>query len=183
MQIISTYFDFNDFTNPVKSYWQNLNNIGLIKDTTVSRAYNVKVNEVYDNSNIIFGSQTFSSNYNFYSIEKGDADFYQFSGNKNIYLYITFALDSKVNQYYRTSYSFWDMFGYIGGIYGLLKALGYFTFNFLTKRQFYTSVLSELYHVDVVSEENKFEENNNALIRNLVKEHTKNKKICKGIFN
>ena len=85
-QILSAYFDFTDFSNPVKSYLQDPYYIGIIKDMTTVITYNVKINEVYDSSNIIFGSQAFSSNYNFYSIEKADLNFDDFFYKSNLFI-------------------------------------------------------------------------------------------------
>ena len=181
LQIMSAYFDFNDFSNPVKPYLDDLSYISIMKDNEAFITYKVKVNEVYDNSNIIFGTQAFSSNYNFYSIDKIETSLQNFSSTKNSYAVINISLDQKINQYFRSSYSFWDMLGYMGGIYGLLKAFGYLMFSFITKRQFYSSVLSELYHVETECKDNKDEENNKKQQNNLSKINTK----CKSnqIFN
>ena len=174
LQILSTYFDFSDFTSPAKLYLQDANYIGMLENVSTSRAYSVKMNEVYDDSNILFGSQAFSSNYNFYSVDMAYANYDDLSQNQFGYVYISFILDQKVNQYFRSSYSFWDMFGYIGGIYGLLKALGYFIFSFLTKREFYTSVISELFHNETLNKDGKYEENDKQLMRNINMVKSKN---------
>ena len=177
-QVLSTYFDFNDFVNPVKSYLQDSNDIPIIKNMSTFVSYNVQINEVYDNSNIVFGSQAFGSKFNFYSAEKSDTVFDEFSQDDLEYININFILDRKVNQYFRSSYSFWDMLGYIGGIYGLIKALGYSAFTFLIKREFYTSVLSELYNDDVNLNEVKI--NKKDLLNKLVKTNAQIKIIPKG---
>ena len=172
---MSSYFDFNDFSSPVKSYLDDMSNISIMKDTEAYIIYKVKVNEVYDNSNIIFGTQAFSSNYNFYSIDKIETFLQNFSSTINSYAVINISLDQKINQYFRSSYSFWDMLGYMGGIYGLLKALGYLIFSFIIKRQFYCSVLSELYHIETECKDSKDEENNNELFSNIAKVNIKSR--------
>ena len=63
-----------------------------------------------------------------------------------------------------------------------LKLLDILPSAFFTKREFYTSVLSELYHIENEHKQNKNEENNNELQGNSVKKRTENKKICRGIF-
>ena len=55
------------------------------------------------------------------------------------------------------------------GINSLLKALGYMIFSFITKRQFYFSVLSELYHIETECKDSKDEENNKKQLDNLFK--------------
>ena len=178
-QVVSTYFDFTDFVNPVKSYLQDSNDVSIIKNMNTFVSYNVQINEVYDSSNIVFGSQAFGSKFNFYSAEKSDIILDEFRQDYLEYMNISFILDRKVNQYFISSYSFWDMLGYIGGIYGLIKALGYFVFTFLMKREFYTSVLSELYHDEIKL--NKVKINNNKdLFKKSVKTNAQNKIIPKG---
>ena len=145
----------------------------------VANKNNVQINEVYDNSNLIFGSQAFGSNFKFYSTEKTEIIIDEFFTNEPEYMNINFTLDRKVNQYFRSSYSFWDMLGYIGGIYGIIKALGYFAFTFLIKREFYISVLSDLYNDDINLKEVKI--NNKDLLNKLVKTNAQIKIIPKGI--
>ena len=179
-QVLSTYFDFTDFVNPVKPYLQDSSYVPIIKNMKTFVNYNVQINEVYDNSNVIFGSQAFGSKFNFYSAEKSDTILDTFSQNDHEYININFALHRKVNQYFRSSYSFWDMLGYIGGIYGLIKSLGYFTFTFLIKREFYSSILSELYHDEIKLNEVKIN-NNKDLFKKSVKMNAQIKIIPKGI--
>ena len=77
-------------------------------------------------------------------------------------MYIT--LDQQINQYSRTVYSFWDMLGYIGGIYGLLYSFGNFVFSFFMQKVLHFSLLSNLYHIETQTKtsdlENKFDEDN-----------------------
>ena len=90
LQILSTYFDFSDIDSPAKSYLQDSNYIGMIENVSTTRVYNVKVNEVYDNSNIVFGSQAFSSNYNFYSVDMAYTDYDDLTQSQFGYVYISF---------------------------------------------------------------------------------------------
>ena len=60
------------------------------------------------------------------------------------------TLSQQVDQYNRSVYSFWDMFGFIGGIYGVLHSIGYLLFNSILKRVFYSDLLSKLYHAETL---------------------------------
>ena len=64
----------------------------------------------------------------------------------HIQIYIT--LDPQIDTYQRSVYSFLDMFGYIGGIFGLFKTFGYFVVNFFAQKEYYSSILSNLYHFE-----------------------------------
>ena len=119
--------------------------------------FEVKLNEVYDDSSILFGSLGLSNNYHFYSIDRTETIYEDFNPVTKSYAGIVMTLDNQVSQYSRTSYSFWDMLGYIGGIYGLLKTIGYFVFKFFINRIFYSTIVSELYCFNSEQQNDKFE--------------------------
>ena len=65
------------------------------------------------------------------------------------------------------------MLGYIGGIFGLLKTLGYFTVSFFIKRDYYSSILSKLYHIQ---DDYSIDKSKNAEKNNKVKDDIKFKR-------
>ena len=44
LQVLSTYFDFTDFVNPVKSYIQDSSYVGIIKNMKTFIGYNIQIN-------------------------------------------------------------------------------------------------------------------------------------------
>ena len=66
----------------------------------------------------------------------------------NAYLQAFITLDPQFDQYQRTVYCFLDMFGFIGGIFGLFKTFGYVFVSYFIKRSFYSSIISKLYHIE-----------------------------------
>ena len=63
---------------------------------------------------------------------------------KNDALKGLFVLDQEVGLYNRTVYSFFDMFGFIGGIFGLAHSVAFIFVQFVADRQFYTFVISKV---------------------------------------
>jgi len=61
-------------------------------------------------------------------------------------MYIVFS--QRYTYYERNVYSFFDMFGVLGGIYELFSIGGYFMVTFITSRIFNNSLLSSLYQVN-----------------------------------
>mmetsp|Transcript_34651 Transcript_34651/g.40110 ORF Transcript_34651/g.40110 Transcript_34651/m.40110 type:complete len:98 (+) Transcript_34651:266-559(+) len=57
-------------------------------------------------------------------------------------------LEQQFDTYERTVYSFFDMFGFLGGIAELFRASGFIVISFFTKRSFYSWMLSRLYQVE-----------------------------------
>ena len=100
------------------------------------------------NDNIFIGSQGPANKYNFYSIDReiNTLGNFKLEGENYIRLYI--SLNQQVDQYNRSVYSFWDMFAFIGGIYGVLHSIGYLLFNSILKRIFYSDLLTKLYHAE-----------------------------------
>ena len=60
---------------------------------------------------------------------------------------IYFTLDPQIDLYQRSVYSFLDLFGFIGGIFELLKLFGYLAVWFFIQHNYYSKILSSLYHV------------------------------------
>ena len=94
---------------------------------------------------ITFGSGVKDQNkeIEFYTIQRKHT-FYSSVGFSNSYLEVFITLDQQVDQYQRTVYSFLDMFGFVGGIYELIKILGYTIATFFTNNLLYFSILSNL---------------------------------------
>ena len=100
------------------------------------------------NDNIFFGSQGPTTKYSFYSIDWQFNTLGNFKIESENYIRLFITLNQQVDQYNRSVYSFWDMFGFIGGIYGVLHSIGYLLFNSILKRIFYSDLLAKLYHVE-----------------------------------
>ena len=100
------------------------------------------------NDNIFVGSQGPTNKYNFYTIDRqlNTLGNFKLEGENYFKLFIT--LSQQVDQYNRSVYSFWDMFGFIGGIYGVLHSIGNLLFNSILKRVFYSDLLARLYHAE-----------------------------------
>ena len=65
-------------------------------------------------------------------------------------------LDRKHEQYERTVYSFFDMFGFLGGLFDTLAFSGYLLWNFFNHKTFSNSILTELYQVKREPEDTDF---------------------------
>ena len=55
--MISAYFDFNDYSNPVKTYLQEANYVFLIPNFSSIYRFGVQLNEVSTNDHLFLGSQ------------------------------------------------------------------------------------------------------------------------------
>ena len=146
LAIISSYLDFEDYDNPVHYYLQDLNVFTMTPLLSQKVEYQVKQNKVTLNDNIWLGAQGWQTETQFYSSECKQVYLSDFDQDKS-FIRFFFILDPQINQYTRTVYSFLDMFGFIGGLYGMFKTFGFFIVNYLAIKQFYSSVILKLYHV------------------------------------
>ena len=62
--------------------------------------------------------------------------------------FITVELDQKGEKYKRTTYTFLDMFGYLGGLYDFLVFIGYLFVGYFQVRMFNCSLMSNLYNLN-----------------------------------
>ena len=143
--IVSSYFDFSDYENPVHLYLQDLNYY-YFSNIYQEATYHVYQNQGILNDNLFFGSQGASSKVNFYSIEKKYTN-YGITNLFNDYFNLYISLDQQVNQYKRTVYSFVDMLGFLGGIFGLMQSVAFVFVQFVANRKFYLFVISNITNI------------------------------------
>ena len=90
--IVSSYFDFNDYENPVHSYLQDLNYYYMMSNLYQEATYHIYQNQGLLNDNIFFGSQAASNQIRFYSIERKYTN-YGVTSLFNDYFNIIISLD------------------------------------------------------------------------------------------
>ena len=126
--MISSYFDVNDYDNPVHSYLQDTNLYSLIPAFSQKILYKIQLNQLSLGDGIYFGSQGIQEDLEFYSIERSSSVMSALEVDYT-FIQILITLDQKVNQYQRTVYSFLDLFGFIGGVFQIFELMGGFVVN------------------------------------------------------
>ena len=106
--------------------------------------YYVKENRATLNDNIFLGSLGDTKKLNFYTINKKTIDQGILFDSK-AYLSIIITLDQEVDLYNRTVYSFFDMLGFLGGMFGLVHSVAFIFVQFVANRQFYAFVISKVF--------------------------------------
>ena len=150
----SAYFDSSDFSNPIHQYMIDVNSISLIPDYWQKVIYSVKINQIVMNDNLLLGAQGFTTNTQFYSIDRKETLPANFESQRN-YVQIFINLNQQIDQYNRSVFSFFDMFGLVGGVFGIFNIFGLLIVNFFAQRSFYSTVISKLYHIEH-SDEGKY---------------------------
>ena len=68
LALISSYFDFDDYDNPIHYYLQDMNVFSLLPTLGLKAQYQVRRNVATKNDDIIFGSQGTSNEISFYTV-------------------------------------------------------------------------------------------------------------------
>ena len=147
LAILSSYFDVNDYESPIHHYLQDKNIFYFTTYVSQRIEYKIKQNQLFLSDSIWFGSQGYSSEINFYSIDKGETIISDTTLD-NSYMQFFIFLDQQIDQNQRTVYSFLDMLGYLGGIFGVLFKLGMIIVGTISNKSFYASMLPTLFHED-----------------------------------
>ena len=110
--------DFSDFNTPIKSYFDDRNYFYLSPTTTkYSRVY-LQQNEAIMNDDY-FKIRSISYA-NFFSIEKTIIDF---ADKSDKLIEISLMRSPNKNTYSRSVFTIMDLFGNVGGVYGLLQSI------------------------------------------------------------
>jgi len=107
--------------------------------------YRMENNEAELKENWLFN--IFSEITNFYSIGRRTASNHNFDLNGQAYLIVYLRLSQQYTNYERTVFTFFDMFGMLGGIFELFSLMGFFLVNRISTNLFNNCLLSSLYQV------------------------------------
>ena len=144
MATMNTYFDFQDFSNPVHYYIDNTFFWAIVPGLTKKSDIYIKRSFVTLTDDIVqILTETKSD---FYQIENYDDSIEQENSDGTI-IGTYFRLDSNYDTYERQVYSFWDFLGAIGGLNESLIIIGGLATYFFTERLFFASVIQKIYQV------------------------------------
>ena len=177
--IISSFFESNDFENPVYHYLQDSNEYIMSMTLTEFVTFTVNRNNAYLEDSIYFGSQGSSDAVSFYSINQKNLK-YAGADPAGTLLNVMISIDQQINQYRRTVYSFFDMFGYIGGIFGMLSTFGQLIVEVFATRIFYARVISHMqdkFSHDIVTNQAHTKINKRNEFANKTRSKKKNKRL------
>ena len=121
--MISAYFDFDDYDQPIKKYLTDLDGMTLSSSVPSFLEINVQQNEALLSDNLIFPGSYESLK--FYSVSNTKSRVVNPAFIANALCSAILNLDRKHEQYERTVYSFFDLFGFLGGLFDTLAFGGF----------------------------------------------------------
>ena len=121
LAMINSYFDFDDYNKPIKSFLDDQFYYPLTSGFTKNANMYIRQNTA-EQKDSLFRYQPSGSQSSFISIESVIDKF--FKTNSNIVLLASFYKDPKSYNYERTVFSFLDCWGLIGGVNEILEIWG-----------------------------------------------------------
>ena len=147
MIFTNTYFDFEDFETPVKSYIDERIFSKIAPSFTKIREVKMQTRS-YSTRDHIFQVVDGSQEAEFVGVESIESDFDSYDERLGAVFTVRMNMDPRSLHFERTVYSFLAFTGDLGGVFEILEILGTFVVYFLTSKLFMYSVLSNLYQVD-----------------------------------
>ena len=142
--LISTYFDFEDYVNPIKTYLNDLELVSFLNATQFLEI-SVQQNEALISDSLLFPG-SFESR-KFYNAKPKQLKQANSLVLNNSLAYVFVSLNRESEQYERVVYSFFDMFGYLGGLFDFAYYVGYLLVGYFNEKQLNHTILSKLYQV------------------------------------
>ena len=143
--IISTYFDYDDYNNPIKTFLGPMDIISLIPGFTKSLEVRVQENEASTADNIFYNTNF--KNVKYYNANTRTFGIENVNVNDDNILVIYFNLDSTSDSYERVVFTYIDMFGFLGGLFDFMLFVGLIFVNYFSDKMYHNSVFANLYQV------------------------------------
>ena len=145
--LANSYFDFDDYDSPIKTYLDDRYKFPLTPDFRKSVTVYVKDNEVELKDNI-FQYSPDGDEKKFVSVERVDQSFSNYNVNNSLLMSVTFIKDYNYDAYERKVFTLLEVFGNLGGLFEVLGIVGGILVGSSAERFFNYSIISHLYQVD-----------------------------------
>ena len=176
LAMINSYFDFDDYNKPIKSFLDDQFFYPLTSGFTKNANMYIRQNTA-EQKDSLFRYQPSGTQSSFISIESVIDKFIK--TNSKIVLLASFYKDPKSYNYERTVFSFLDCWGLIGGVNEILEIWGKLIVSLFSGKIFAFSILSALYQADLVSSIQRKETTKKVNRSKIRKSKTQRNKISK----
>ena len=153
LSIQNSYVDFDDYDTPVKSYLDDKYLFKGIPGYSKEVKLYLKENEVELTDSLIPLGQTHKQE--FINVDRADIDIQVLNGER--YFNILFLLSPERIIYTRDVFSFFDLFGLLGGIFELLSISLGLIVGIFSKHTFLFSIFKRLYHTNIQNNNEKYQ--------------------------
>lgn len=146
--LVNSYFDFDDYVSPIKTFYEDTNFFFLNPDRYYYNQVKVKPNKYESNNNLFY--ESFTDKGSFYNIGQSLTRINVYKPSVGVIFAYNIMLSQEYDLYERNVFTLFDMLGLLGGVYEICIITGCFLVNTLTKKLFYSSLLSNLYEINTM---------------------------------
>ena len=145
---LTSYFDYDDYTNPIKSYINDFDVFSVFEDRATSMEARIRHNTAEMTDGLLIGLTTEETE--FYSLEtKTIGTEHHEANTRGMLARVYINLDRISDTYQRRVYTFMDLFGFVGGLFEIMSTCGLYFVSYVADRLYHNSVLSNLYQTEV----------------------------------
>ena len=155
--ITRSYFDFDDYDAPVKTFLSEADNHFLVPNLTTWIEYFVQENTALTSDNILF-SEPFTES-KFYDIAAQNVKTINNVVTGGAVLFISVGPHAETIQFERTIYSLMDLFGYLGGLFDFMFFVGFWFINGIQDKIYQNLISSNMYQIKSFNDNDVFDEN------------------------
>ena len=144
--LIQKYFDSDDYETPIKRIFDSRFSYQLLTKLHKKSSLFIKRTNIalYDN----IWNPDAKVDYSYYSAESYKDDFEVIETTENNLLTLYLVQDSTSESFERRVYTVMDLFGQLGGIYGILTIIGGYLVNSFWDKMYQYSFFNKLYFVN-----------------------------------
>ncbi|CAI2382433.1 unnamed protein product [Moneuplotes crassus] len=162
---VNTYFDFDDYTSPVKTYIDGRLVVDMLPGYVKRDDVFIQKNEA-EIQDSYFAYQPGGSKKEFVEIHRVDSRLaVQIDDVDNTIYKLLFVKDAETKSYERQVFSLLEVTGNIGGLFEILERTGGFLVALFSGRMFLFSILTKLYHVEDPEDQPKGENNSKIKVQ------------------
>ena len=150
--VLNSYMDFNDFSTPVKTFLDDRNAFTIVPSFTKYVKLYARLNDANLDDDYL-GLKS-PKNEKFWIVNKSIVDLAVLTNNA--VLDASIFIDCNKDTYKRTVFTIMDLFGNVGGIYGLFMSAWGFFVGIISSQILLASVFRRLYFTNKANLENVF---------------------------
>ncbi|CAI2372806.1 unnamed protein product [Moneuplotes crassus] len=145
--VVNSYFDFDDYNSPIKTYIDDRFFYYLVPGNTVTSNVYIQKNEIETQDNY-FAYKPGGKKSDIYEIRRIDNRFSIEDTESYNLLNVRFVKDPFTQSYDRGVITILDVIGNIGGLMGVFVVAGGFIVNLFSEKLFFYSIFSNMYKVE-----------------------------------
>ncbi|CAI2377012.1 unnamed protein product [Moneuplotes crassus] len=145
---VNTYFNFDDFNSPVKTYIDGRLTFDLLPGYLIRNDVFIQKNEA-EYLDSYFAYQPGGTKKEFVGVDRVDQRLaVQHDSVSETIFKMQFVKDEATKSFERTVFSFMEAFGNIGGLFEIIEIAGGFFVGVFSGRMFLFTILSHLYQIE-----------------------------------